>query len=82
MSRAFAESTLVRVAGPEAFEPALRRFMKGCRESGLFVELKKRAAYIPPSVRRREKAKRAAVRRAKVAARRRPNDFDWKPERA
>ena len=81
MSRAYADSTLVRVAGPDAFEPALRRFLKACRETGVFTELKKREAYASPSVRRRVKSQKAAQRRAR-ASRRRPETGpleDWKP---
>jgi len=71
MSRAYADSTLVRVAGPDAFEPALRRFLKACRETGVFTE----------PVRRRVKSQKAAQRRAR-ASRRRPETGpleDWKP---
>lgn len=81
--RAFADRCQVLVDGPDAFEPALKRFLKGCRESGIFTEMKKREFYMPPSVRRRAKAKKAAARRGKAAARLRPpSDVDWKPERS
>jgi small subunit ribosomal protein S21 len=82
MSRAFSDSNRVYVDGPGAFESALRRFMKACRETGVFSELKKRESYLPPSVRRRAKSKKAATRRIKAAQRRRSSDLDWKPERA
>jgi small subunit ribosomal protein S21 len=80
MTRVYADACRVTVNGPDDFEGAVRRFAKVVRETGVFRELKQRESYIPPSVRRRAKAKRAA-RRAK-AARRRSSDVDWKPERA
>jgi small subunit ribosomal protein S21 len=77
--RAVADGCVVTVFGADV-EGAVRRFLKSCRESGLFTELKRREAYLPPSVRKRLKRQKAQQRRVR-AARRQRADVDWKPSR-
>jgi small subunit ribosomal protein S21 len=62
---------------------ALRKFKQGCQEAGVFEEIKKRRFYMKPGVRRRNKARKAAARRARAGRRQRENaEPDWKPTRA
>jgi small subunit ribosomal protein S21 len=80
-----ADATVVHLEPWDSLDAALGRFKKKCLAAQIFQELKKRAAYLPPGVRRRAKSQRAAARRARAARRRLENglaDVDWKPERA
>jgi small subunit ribosomal protein S21 len=45
----------VRVKDGENFEQALRRFKKQCEKAGIYSEIRRRAHYEKPSVRRKRK---------------------------
>lgn len=45
----------VRVREGESFEQALRRFKKQCEKAGIYTEIRRRAHYEKPSVRRKRK---------------------------
>ncbi len=45
----------VRVKEGESFEQALRRFKKQCEKAGIYSEIRRRAHYEKPSVRRKRK---------------------------
>jgi small subunit ribosomal protein S21 len=45
----------VRVREGESFEQALRRFKKQCEKAGIYSEIRRRAHYEKPSVRRKRK---------------------------
>lgn len=45
----------VRVREGESFEQALRRFKKQCEKAGIYSEVRRRAHYEKPSVRRKRK---------------------------
>lgn len=77
-----ADATVVILDRGDALEGALVKLKKKVIAAQIFQELKKRAAYLPPRVRRRAKAQRAKRRRARAAQRQRGIDSDWKPERA
>jgi small subunit ribosomal protein S21 len=51
----------VRVKDNEAFEKALKRFMKACEKAGLMSDIKKHQHFEKPSERRKRKL--AAARR-------------------
>ncbi len=55
----------VKVRGNEPFESALRRFKKQCEKTGILRELKERAHYDKPSIKRKLKAKAAKKKSAK-----------------
>ncbi len=55
----------VRVRSSESFERALRRFKKECEKEGILSEVRKRAHYEKPSVKKKRKtlaAKKRALR--------------------
>lgn len=56
----------VRVKEGESFEQALRRFKKQCEKAGIYSEIRRRAHYEKPSVRR--KRKMLAARKKMVKA--------------
>lgn len=45
----------IRVKEGESFEQALRRFKKQCEKAGIYSEIRRRAHYEKPSVRRKRK---------------------------
>ena len=45
----------VRVKEGESFEQALRRFKKQCEKAGIYSEIRRRAHYEKPSVRKKRK---------------------------
>ncbi len=52
----------------ESFESALKRFKKQCEKTGILSEIKKRAHYEKPSVKRKKKilaAKKRALKKLK-----------------
>ena len=59
------DGTTVRVAGD--LGRALKSLKRQVESAGVLRELRDRAAYRPPSVRRRTKARRARKRAARVA---------------
>ncbi len=48
--------SLVKVKENESFEAAMRRFKKQCEKAGVLSEVRRRAYYDKPSVRRKKKA--------------------------
>jgi small subunit ribosomal protein S21 len=52
----------VRVKEGESFEQALRRFKKQCEKTGIYSEVRRRARYEKPSVRRKRKMQAARKR--------------------
>jgi small subunit ribosomal protein S21 len=56
----------VRVKEGESFEQALKRFRKQCEKAGIFSDVRRRARYEKPSVRRKRKmhAARRKLQRA------------------
>ena len=59
----------VKVGKNESLDRALRRFKKSCQKAGLMGEIKKRAAYDKPSVKRKKKADAARKASRKRASR-------------
>jgi len=57
--------TNVRVQSRESFEAALKRFKKQCEKEGILTEVRKRAHYEKPSVKRKKKAMAAKKRALK-----------------
>lgn len=53
----------VRVGKNESLDRALRRFKNTCRKHGILSEVRKREAYVKPSVRRKKKSEAARRRR-------------------
>ena len=57
---------VVRVNDGEPFEKALRRFKRECQKEGILSEVRRRAFYEKPSVRKKKKsiaAKKRAMKR-------------------
>lgn len=63
----------VRVKEGESFEQALRRFKKQCEKAGIYSEIRRRAHYEKPSVRR--KRKMLAARKKMLKSLRRTDRF-------
>jgi small subunit ribosomal protein S21 len=57
--------TNVRVQSKESFEAALKRFKKQCEKEGILTEVRKRAHYEKPSVKKKKKALAAKKRALK-----------------
>ncbi len=55
----------VKVGRNESFDSALRRFKKKCARTGILSEIRKRAHYEKPSVRRKKKSEAARKVRGK-----------------
>ena len=55
----------VKVGANESLEKALARFKRKCANSGVLAEVKKRAHYEKPSVRRKKKSEAARKRKTK-----------------
>lgn len=55
----------IRVGRNESLETAISRFKQACRRAGLYEELQRRQHYEKPSVKRKNKARRAEERRLK-----------------
>ena len=53
----------IRVRENESLESALRRFKRQCARSGVIAEVRKRAHYEKPSVKRKKKAEAARKRK-------------------
>ena len=57
---------IIRVRSGDSFEGALKRFKKQCEKEGILSEVRKRAHYEKPSVKKKKKAlaaKKRALRR-------------------
>jgi small subunit ribosomal protein S21 len=61
----------VRVREGESFEQALKRFRKQCQKTGIYSEVRRRARYEKPSVRRKRKMAAARKRLHKALKRER-----------
>lgn len=61
--------TAVALRDGESFDSLIRRFRRIVESSGILKELRQREAYLSPSEKRKDKARRAAKRRAKEAKR-------------
>lgn len=60
---------VVRVNDKEPFEKAVRRFKKECQKEGILSEVRRRAFYEKPSVRKKKKsiaAKKRAMKRLRT----------------
>ena len=55
----------VRVKENESLDSALRRFKRSCAKSGVLAEVRKRAHYEKPSVKRKKKSEAARKRKYK-----------------
>lgn len=55
----------VRVGKNETLDSALRRFKRTCQKAGVLSEVRKRAHYEKPSVKRKKKSEAARKRRYK-----------------
>lgn len=55
----------VRVQSSESFEAALRRFKRECQKDGILTEVRRRAHYEKPSVKKKRKALAARKRALK-----------------
>jgi small subunit ribosomal protein S21 len=56
-------NTEIRVGRNESLETAISRFKQACRRAGLYEELERRRYYEKPSVKRKNKARRAEQRK-------------------
>ncbi|AIT09228.1 30S ribosomal protein S21 [Candidatus Francisella endociliophora] len=59
----------IRVDDRKPFDISLRNFKRACEKAGIKQELRDRQHYVKPTE-RRKLAKRAAVKRARIAQRR------------
>ncbi|MFY9174920.1 MAG: 30S ribosomal protein S21 [Peptococcia bacterium] len=55
----------VRVGKNESLDSALRRFKRTCQKAGVLSEVRKRAHYEKPSVKRKKKSEAARKRKYK-----------------
>ena len=55
----------IRIKDNESLDSALRIFKKQCARAGVIAEVRKRAAYEKPSVRRKKKSEAARKRKFK-----------------
>ncbi|MDD7401336.1 MAG: 30S ribosomal protein S21 [Eubacteriales bacterium] len=53
----------IRVKENETLDSALRRFKRSCARSGILAEVRKRAHYEKPSVKRKKKSEAARKRK-------------------
>ena len=74
------DSAIVPVRGAADLEHALKKLKKACTSAAIFVELKKRSFYVPPSAARRLKAAKARARDAKAARRRAAAGPPWRDD--
>ena len=62
--------TGVRIRDNESIESAIRRFKKQCEKAGILAELRKRAHFEKPSIKRKKKAiaaRKRALKRARTS---------------
>lgn len=57
--------TMVKVGENESLESALKRFKRKCQRDGIIGEVRKREAYLSPSVKRKKKEEAARKRARK-----------------
>lgn len=57
--------TMVKVGENESLESALKRFKRKCQRDGIIGEIRKREAYLTPSVKRKKKEEAARKRARK-----------------
>lgn len=57
--------TMVKVGETENLESALKRFKRKCQRDGIIGEVRKREAYLSPSVKRKKKEEAARKRARK-----------------
>ncbi|MDD4110353.1 MAG: 30S ribosomal protein S21 [Clostridia bacterium] len=57
--------TMVKVGENENLESALKRFKRKCQRDGIVGEVRKREAYLSPSVKRKKKEEAARKRARK-----------------
>lgn len=57
--------TMVKVNENESLESALKRFKRKCQRDGIVGEVRKREAYLSPSVKRKKKEEAARKRARK-----------------
>ena len=60
----------VRVRDNESLDDALKRFKRECEKNGILKEIRRREAYVPPSVKRRIKSEEARRKMRRVKRRR------------
>ncbi|MBO4412814.1 MAG: 30S ribosomal protein S21 [Clostridia bacterium] len=60
--------TMVKVGENESLESALKRFKRKCQRDGIIGDLRKKEAYLSPSVKRKKKQE-AARKRARKSSR-------------
>ena len=57
--------TTVRCGENESVESALKRFKRKCQKDGIIGDIRKREAYVKPSVKRKKKSEAAQKRNRK-----------------
>lgn len=57
--------TMVKVGENESLDSALKRFKRKCQRDGIIGEIRKREAYLTPSVKRKKKEETARKRARK-----------------
>ena len=55
----------IKVKDNESLDSAIKRFKKQCTRAGVIAEVRKREAYVKPSVKRRKKSEAASKRKYK-----------------
>jgi len=80
--RRFGDSAIVVLEPGQSLDVALKVLKRKIQRAGIFVELKRRETFTPPSERRRLKSRAARKRVAKAVVRRalKVADAEWKPE--
>lgn len=53
----------IKVKDNESLDSAIKRFKRQCTKAGVIAEVKKREAYVKPSVKRRKKSEAARKRK-------------------
>lgn len=57
--------TMVKVGENESLDSALKRFKRKCQRDGIIGDIRKKEAYLKPSVKRKKKAEQARKRARK-----------------
>ena len=55
----------IKVKDNESLDSAIKRFKKQCTRAGVIAEVRKREAYVKPSVKRKKKSEAARKRKYK-----------------
>ena len=53
----------IKIKDNESLDRAIKRFKRQCRRAGVIAEVRKREAYVKPSVKRRKKSEAARKRK-------------------